>query len=37
MLKNKFQTDTLYLSGGVALNVVANEKIKNSNYLKILF
>ena len=34
MLKNKFQTDTLYLSGGVALNVVANEKIKNSNLFK---
>ena len=31
MLKNKFPTDTLYLSGGVALNVVANERIRKSN------
>ena len=34
MLKEKFPTDTLYFSGGVALNVVANEKIKNSNLFK---
>lgn len=34
ILKDKFPTDTLYLSGGVALNVVANEKIKNSNLFK---
>ncbi|MDC1428111.1 hypothetical protein N8156_05310 [Rhodospirillaceae bacterium] len=31
MLKKKFPSDTLYLSGGVALNVVANEKIIQSN------
>jgi len=34
MLKEKFPTDNLYLSGGVALNVVANERIKNSNKFK---
>tara|TARA_B100000787_G_scaffold168577_1_gene157605 strand:+ start:2288 stop:3982 length:1695 start_codon:yes stop_codon:yes gene_type:complete len=34
ILKKKFPTDTLYFSGGVALNVVANEKIKNSNLFK---
>ena len=34
ILKNKFPTDNLYLSGGVALNVVANERIKNSNLFK---
>jgi len=34
ILKEKYPTDTLYLSGGVALNVVANEKIKNSNLFK---
>ncbi len=34
ILKDKFQTDTLYLSGGVALNVVVNEKIKNSNLFR---
>ena len=34
ILKEKFPTDTLYFSGGVALNVVANEKIKNSNLFK---
>tara|TARA_Y100001968_G_C19424538_1_gene753591 strand:- start:154 stop:1863 length:1710 start_codon:yes stop_codon:yes gene_type:complete len=33
-LKNKYPTDNLYLSGGVALNVVANERIKNSNLFK---
>ena len=31
MLKTKHPTETLYLSGGVALNVVANEKIIRSN------
>ena len=31
MLKEKHPSDTLYLSGGVALNVVANERIINSN------
>ena len=30
LLKQKFPTDTLYYSGGVALNVVANEKIVRS-------
>ncbi len=34
ILKKQFPTDTLYLSGGVALNVVANERIKQSNYFK---
>tara|TARA_Y100000389_G_C17456902_1_gene518737 strand:- start:687 stop:2423 length:1737 start_codon:yes stop_codon:yes gene_type:complete len=34
MLKEKYPTDTLYFSGGVALNVVANERIKNSNLFK---
>jgi carbamoyltransferase len=34
MLKEKYPTDNLYLSGGVALNVVANERIKNSNLFK---
>ena len=34
ILKEKHPTDTLYLSGGVALNVVANERIKNSNLFK---
>ena len=34
MLKEKHPTDNLYLSGGVALNVVANERIKNSNIFK---
>ena len=34
ILKKKYPTDTLYLSGGVALNVVANERIKNSNLFK---
>ena len=34
ILKEKYPTDTLYLSGGVSLNVVANEKIKNSNLFK---
>ena len=34
ILKKKYPTDTLYLSGGVALNVVANEKIKNSELFK---
>lgn len=34
MLKEKFPTQNLYLSGGVALNVVANERIKNSNLFK---
>ena len=34
MLKEKYPTDTLYYSGGVALNVVANEKIKKSNLFK---
>lgn len=34
MLQEKYPTDNLYLSGGVALNVVANERIKNSNLFK---
>ena len=34
ILKEKFPTNTLYLSGGVALNVVANERIKKSNLFK---
>ena len=34
ILKARYPTDTLYFSGGVALNVVANEKIKNSNLFK---
>ena len=34
ILKEKYPTDNLYLSGGVALNVVANERIKNSNLFK---
>ena len=34
ILKEKYPTDTLYYSGGVALNVVANEKIKSSNLFK---
>jgi carbamoyltransferase len=34
ILKAKFPTETLYLSGGVALNVIVNEKIKNSNIFK---
>ena len=33
-LKDRFPTDTLYFSGGVALNVVVNEKIKNSKLFK---
>ena len=37
ILKEKYPTDTLYLSGGVALNVVANERIKNSNLFKNFF
>ena len=34
MLKENYPTENLYLSGGVALNVVANERIKNSNIFK---
>lgn len=34
ILKTKFPTDTLYLSGGVALNVVANERIYKSKLFK---
>jgi carbamoyltransferase len=34
ILKNKYPTDTLYYSGGVALNMVANEKIIRSNLFK---
>ena len=34
ILKKKYPTDTLYLSGGVALNVVANERIKSSKLFK---
>ena len=34
ILKERYPTDTLYYSGGVALNVVANEKIKSSNLFK---
>jgi len=34
ILKKKYPTDTLYYSGGVALNVVANERINNSNLFK---
>ena len=34
ILKEKHPTDNLYLSGGVALNVVANERIKNSGLFK---
>tara|TARA_B100000787_G_scaffold157564_1_gene134408 strand:- start:479 stop:2191 length:1713 start_codon:yes stop_codon:yes gene_type:complete len=34
ILKKKYPTDTLYFSGGVALNVVANEKIENSKLFK---
>jgi len=34
ILKKKFPCDNLYFSGGVALNVVANERIKNSNLFK---
>ena len=34
VLLKKFPADTLYLSGGVALNVVANERIKKSNLFK---
>ena len=34
ILKKKYHTNTLYLSGGVALNVVANEKIINSKLFK---
>ncbi|MFL2868560.1 MAG: carbamoyltransferase C-terminal domain-containing protein [Prochlorococcus marinus] len=34
ILKNKFPSDNLYLSGGVALNVVANERIKQSKLFK---
>ena len=33
-LKEKYLTDNLYLSGAVALNVVANERIQNSNLFK---
>ena len=33
-LKEKYPTDTLYYCGGVALNVVANERIKSSNLFK---
>ncbi|MDA9904817.1 carbamoyltransferase, partial [Hyphomicrobiales bacterium] len=33
-LKDKHPADNLYLSGGVALNVVANERIKNSKLFK---
>ncbi|WP_415303218.1 carbamoyltransferase C-terminal domain-containing protein [Candidatus Pelagibacter sp. Uisw_101] len=34
ILKEKYPTDTLYYCGGVALNVVANERIKSSNLFK---
>ena len=34
MLKEKHPTDNLYLSGGVALNVVANERIQNSGLFR---
>ncbi|AIQ97402.1 carbamoyltransferase C-terminal domain-containing protein [Prochlorococcus sp. MIT 0801] len=34
LLKSKYPCENLYLSGGVALNVVANEKIKKSNLFK---
>jgi carbamoyltransferase len=34
MLKRKYPTDTLYYAGGVALNVVANEKIIRSGLFK---
>ena len=33
-LQKKFPADNLYLSGGVALNVVLNERIKKSNLFK---
>ena len=34
MLTSGFPSENLYLSGGVALNVVANERIKKSNLFK---
>lgn len=34
ILKKRFPSDNLYLSGGVALNVVANERIKKSKLFK---
>ena len=34
ILKKKYPTETLYYSGGVALNMVANEKIIRSNLFK---
>ena len=34
IIRKKHPTNTLYFSGGVALNVVANESIKNSNLFK---
>ena len=34
MLKEKYPTDTLYYAGGVALNVLANEKIIRSGLFK---
>ena len=34
ILKKKHSSDTLYYAGGVALNVVANEKIIRSNLFK---
>jgi len=34
ILRKKHPTNNLYLSGGVALNVIANERIKNSNLFK---
>ena len=34
ILKEKYPADTLYYSGGVALNVVANERIKSSKLFK---
>ncbi len=33
-LKARYKTDSLYLSGGVALNVVANEALLNSGHFK---
>tara|TARA_Y100000590_G_scaffold466518_1_gene642212 strand:- start:17847 stop:19547 length:1701 start_codon:yes stop_codon:yes gene_type:complete len=36
-LKKKFPAENLYFSGGVALNVVANEKIINSGLFKEVF
>jgi len=37
ILKKKYPTDTFYYSGGVALNVVVNEKIIKSNLFKNVF